>query len=74
MDYVAQDARITLQVAHACEKTRSFSWITRKGSVGSMELRHGWLPVKEALCLPEPDTSWMDDPMPRERFIEWIKP
>jgi hypothetical protein len=74
MDYVAQDARITLQVAHACDKTRSFSWITKKGSVGSMELRRGWLPVKEALRLPEPDTSWMDDPMPRERFIEWMKP
>ncbi|HUJ88582.1 MAG TPA: ribonuclease H-like domain-containing protein [Syntrophorhabdales bacterium] len=74
MDYVAQDARITLQVAHACERTRSFSWITKKGSVGSMELRRGWLAVKEALRLPEPDTSWMDDPMRRERFIEWVKP
>jgi hypothetical protein len=72
MDYVAQDARITLQVAHACEKTGSFSWITKKGSVGSMELRRGWLSVKEALRLPEPDTSWMDDPMPRERFTEWM--
>jgi hypothetical protein len=74
IDYVCQDARITLQVALACEKARSFAWVTRRGTISTIELPRGWLPVREALRLPEPDTSWMDDPMARERFTEWMGP
>lgn len=73
MDYVCQDARLTLQVAHACETLGSFQWITRRGSVSSMDLPSGWLTVKHALRLPVPDTSWMDDPIPRRRFTHWLE-
>lgn len=72
IDYVAQDVRIALQVAQTCEKRRSFTWITRKGSVSSMDLHRGWLTVTDALRLPEPDTSWMNDPIPRRQFTQWM--
>ena len=72
IDYVAQDVRIALEVAQTCEKRRSFQWMTRRGSISSMDLSRGWLTVKEALRLPEPDTSWMDDPIPRRQFTRWM--
>jgi hypothetical protein len=74
LDYVAQDVRIALQVAQTCEERHSFAWMTRKGSVSSMNLTRGWLPVRDALQLPEPDTSWMSNPIPRQQFTEWMTP
>ncbi|MBZ5523195.1 MAG: 3'-5' exonuclease [Acidobacteriia bacterium] len=72
LDYVAQDVRATMQVAQACEQRRKFEWITRKGTKGSMPLTSGWLTVREALRLPEPDTSWMSSPLSRQEFTAWL--
>ncbi len=72
IDYVAQDVRIALQIAETCEKKRSFAWLTRRGSISSMALTSGWLTVRDAIRLPEPDTSWMNDPIPRRQFTQWI--
>jgi hypothetical protein len=73
IDYVSQDVRMALQIAQACEKMRLFQWVTRRGSISSMDLSRGWLTVKDALRLPVPDTSWMDDPIPRRRFTQWLE-
>jgi hypothetical protein len=73
MDYVAQDVRTTLQVAETCEERRSFEWITRRGTHSRMPLQGGWLTVRDALKLPEPDTSWMSDPLKRQRFTQWLE-
>jgi RNase_H superfamily len=72
MDYVSQDVRITLQTATECEGWRRFRWITRRGTANSIELPRGWLTVREALQLPRPDTSWMDNPIPRSEFTSWL--
>jgi hypothetical protein len=74
IDYVAQDARITLHVALQCEQQRRFQWITGRGKTSSMPLDRGWLTVEESLRLPEPDTSWMDHPLPRHHFTRWLAP
>ena len=37
-----------------------------------MRLPDGWLTAEEALELPPPNTSWMDEPWPRERFTGWM--
>jgi hypothetical protein len=71
--YVAQDVRIALEVALACERRRKLEWITRKGTKSSMPLTVGWITVKEALRLPEPDISWMSAPIPRRDFIAWLR-
>jgi hypothetical protein len=73
LEYVAQDVRITLQVAELCEERRRFAWVTRKRAVSSMALPNGWLTVDQALRLPEPDTSWMSSPIPRTRFSNWLE-
>ncbi len=73
IEYVSQDVRMALQIAEACERKNSFHWKTRKGTVSSMELRRGWLTVADAIKLPSPDTSWMDSPIPRRRFTQWLE-
>ena len=70
--YVSQDVRMALQIAVRCEDQRRFDWVTRRGTVRSMELPRWWLTVREALRLPEPDTSWMDSPIPRREFTRWL--
>jgi hypothetical protein len=72
LEYVAQDVRTTLGIAQAAEQRRKLEWITRKGTRSSMPLASGWLTVKEALRLPEPDTSWMSTPMSRGGFTAWL--
>jgi hypothetical protein len=72
LDYVAQDVRTAMQIAQACERRRQFEWITRKGTKSKMPLPKGWLTVREALGLPEPDTSWMSNPLRRRDFTAWL--
>ena len=70
--YVGQDVRMTLQIAQVCASQKRMSWITRKGTASSMDLKRGWLSVEESLKLPSTDTSWMTQPMSRDRFTRWI--
>ena len=72
LDYVAQDARATLSVGQACEERSEICWITRKGYPTCKPLPDGWLTVTQAMALPEPDTSWMDSPMLRTKFTDWL--
>ncbi len=72
LEYVAQDVRMAMQIAQACEQRRMLEWITRKGTKSSMPLTKGWLTVNETLQLPEPDTSWMSAPIPRQDFTAWL--
>ncbi len=72
LQYVEQDARCTLELAEACERSGRLSWISRRGGLRDMPLPNGWLSVGEALKLPLPDTSWMASPIQRERFTEWL--
>jgi RNase_H superfamily len=72
LDYVAQDCNITLDVALKSEAKSRFSWINKKGGTSSFDLPRGWLSVKEAMTLPLPDTSWMDKPLRRTKFTQWL--
>lgn len=70
--YVAQDARTTLEVALAIEQRRGLTWIAKSGKRNSLPIER-LLTVVEALQLPEPDTAWMKEPMPRSRFTGWME-
>jgi hypothetical protein len=72
LQYVAQDVRTTLELARACEGCGELRWVARSGRLRTMLLPEGWLAVEEARLLPVPDTSWMDEPWPRERFTGWM--
>jgi hypothetical protein len=72
LDYVAQDCRLTLNVAEKSAQQNSFRWITRRGKKASFNLPRGWLTVEEAMNLPLPDTSWMDNPWSRSKLSGWL--
>ena len=73
LDYVTQDVSLTLELAQKCEKVGSLSWVTRRGSTSQVRLPDGWLTVGEAEQLPNPDTSWMSDPLSRNGFTDWLR-
>lgn len=72
LEYVAQDVRTTLLLAQAVEQRHSLNWISRSGRPQSLPIRNRWLTVRQAIELPEPDTSWMDNPWPRSKFAGWL--
>lgn len=72
LKYLGQDVAVTLNVARVCEQKKELRWITRKGTSSRMPLKGGWMTVNQALSLPLPDTSWMDQPMSRSKFTKWL--
>ncbi|HIM09039.1 MAG TPA: hypothetical protein EYG49_10980 [Gammaproteobacteria bacterium] len=73
LDYVAQDCRLTLDIALTSRKNKKITWITQRGSTSSFTLPSGWLSVSDAMKLPLPDTSWMDNAWERSKFTAWLK-
>ncbi len=72
LDYNTQDANATLELARLCEDSGAMKWVTRRGTLSRMPLSQGWLAVRDARLLPEPDTSWMTQPPKREDFFRWF--
>ena len=72
LQYVAQDVRTTLDLATTCEAQGVMRWFARSGKLRSMALPKGWLSVEAARRLPEPDTSWMTDPLSRKTVMAWM--
>jgi len=72
LKYVAQDVQVTLDLAQKCAGEKEVRWISKRGIPNKCALPAGWLNVEEALRLPEPDTSWMDNPWERTRFTKWM--
>jgi len=67
--YNVQDVRVTAELATACDRAQELRWITQRGRTSAMPLPNGWLTVREARLLPEPDTSWMTNPPVRDSFF-----
>ena len=74
LKYVRQDARITAMLARAAEDVGEIGWISKTGRKQELKIPSGWLSVEDALALPEPDTSWMTDPLRRDGFTGWMPP
>lgn len=72
LEYVAQDVRTTLDVALKVEEIGMVEWTSQKGRRNFIDIDR-WLTVTEALSLPFPDTSWMDNPVSRGKFAEWMQ-
>jgi hypothetical protein len=72
LEYVAQDARVSLELAKLCESELKVRWTSNRGFKQECPLSGGWLTVDQALELPEADTSWMSTPWPRSKFTGWL--
>lgn len=71
LDYVAGDCRITEAVVAAIEERGRVTWRTSRGTL-SNEPMPKLKQIRELLNAPEPDTSWMDTPLPRSKFMSWL--
>ena len=71
--YLAQDVVTTLELAKAVEERGYISWMSARGAFQRVDIPGGWLPVREAMALPLPDTSWMSRPMRREGVYQWME-
>jgi len=76
LEYVAQDARVTRNLYEEIVTAGYLRWITQRGH----PCKRPWYPhlvdgrlatVSESLEKPAPDTSWMDSPWSREKFLGW---
>ena len=72
LEYVAQDARIQRLLAEAVDAKGKLWWVKKNGQLASAVLGEP-RSVPRALLLPEPDTSWMDNPPERKWFTWWTK-
>lgn len=70
LDYCSWDAKNTLALAEAVDNAYCLEWTAKSGRQNTW-YSEKWLTVKEAMALPEPDTSWMSDPWPRSKFYGW---
>ncbi len=71
MDYVLGDSQITNKIIAAIIGQGRISWITQRQEVRSESISQ-LKTVEEVLREPEPDQSWMNEPLLRKKFIEWF--
>lgn len=71
MDYVLGDCQMTNQVIRAIQTVSQIRWVTSKGSNRSVPMPC-LKSVEEVIQEPAPDQSWMNTPLPKEKFFEWV--
>ena len=72
MDYCLGDCQMTNLILLAIQKARQIRWVTGRGYISSKPMPR-LKPVEEVIQDPEPDQSWMDTPMPKVKFYEWVQ-
>lgn len=71
MDYCLGDCQMTNQIVRAIQKAGEVRWVTAKGYVSSKPMPR-LKPVAEVIKDPPPDQSWMDNPMQKIKFYQWV--
>ena len=72
MDYCLGDCQMTNLIIHAIQKVKQVQWVTAKGYVSSKSMPR-LKTVDEVIQDPAPDQSWMDTPIPKSRFYNWVQ-
>lgn len=72
LSYLRQDVIQTLRLAETVMQRRQLEWTSRRGTPQSIPVPR-LLTVRECFDIPEPDTSWMNNPPRREQFVSWIE-
>jgi hypothetical protein len=70
MDYVLGDCQMTNLIVNAILETRQVRWVTTKGYVKAISIPK-LKPAREIIPEPIADQSWMDNPIPKNKFYEW---
>lgn len=72
LEYVGQDACIQRRLVEKVEADRRLYWVTAKGTLSHAVMGKPRTP-REALRIPEPDVTWMDNPPARKWSYWWTK-
>jgi len=72
LQYVANDAKLTLAVAEACEKRGHLCWLTRSGRRRFLSLPNGWLFVRSAMKLSLAKALPKNGAWSRNGFTAWL--
>lgn len=73
LEYVANDAKLTLDVAQAVADAGEVRWTSKAGNPQAVNVDR-WLTVKESSLLELPDNnSWMSKPWTRDKFVGWMQ-
>jgi hypothetical protein len=72
MDYCLGDCQMTNLIILAIQKTHQIRWVTARGTVSSKPIPR-LKTVEEVIKEPGPDQSWMNTPISKEMFYEWIQ-
>jgi hypothetical protein len=71
MDYVLGDSQITNLIIDEIIKRKKIAWVTQKGDIKTEPIER-LKTVQEILKEPEPDQSWLSNPMSRKGFCKWF--
>ena len=71
-EYVLGDARMTIEIVTEIVRRRQIAWVTRRGTTSTVPIAR-LRTVEECLADPMPDQSWMDTPLPQEKFAGWLQ-
>ncbi len=72
MDYCLGDCQMTNLIVRSIQEVRQVRWVTARGQISSKPMAR-LKSVEEVIQDPEPDQSWMDKPMPKTKFYEWVR-
>lgn len=72
VDYCKSDVNQLAAIFHYGNKYNYIKWQTQKGGMSAYPLPWGWLRVEQILQLPEPNQSWLDNPIPPKAGLEWL--
>ena len=70
MDYVLGDCQITNQVINAIHQTHQIRWRTTRGQIKAIPIPK-LKSAKQIIPEPTADQTWMDNPIPKNKFYEW---
>jgi hypothetical protein len=78
LEYVSNDAKITMDVYHELERSGKLAWTTKKGT----RSKSPWYPdfddggalplVRYYLDIAQPELDWEDNPFKKQRLLRWI--
>lgn len=72
MDYVLGDCQMTNLIVSAIQEYKQVRWITTKGYIKAIPMDR-LKTAEEVIAEPEPDQSWLDNPLPKSKFCEWAQ-
>jgi hypothetical protein len=72
MDYCLGDCQMTNLIVRGIQETRQVRWATAKGTISSKPMPR-LKSVEEVIQDPDPDQSWLDNPIPKTKFYKWVQ-